>query len=333
MIINRTPFRISFFGGGTDYPFYYHEHGGSVLSTTINHYGYINLRKLPPYFDYKYSLRYSLSETCVDIDGIQHDLARECLRHLEYPHGIEMTYSGDIPASSGIASRSSFCVGFLHALYSLQGKMIGKRRLAADAMHIEREIVGDYVGSQDQVIAAYGGFNLINFDGDGTVEVSPITMTAEGLNKLNDHLLFLYTGVPGRDAKLAANRIKNNPNRLGGLSELKALVDIAIETINSKTDCFDEFGRLLHESWKIKKSLDTEISTNIFDDIYRKALDAGAIGGKLCGAGGGGFFLFYVPMEKQENVLKALEGLLHVPFRFENSGSQVIFFTPNRSYT
>jgi D-glycero-alpha-D-manno-heptose-7-phosphate kinase len=315
-----------------DYPFYYYEHGGSVLSTTINHYGYINLRKLPPYFDYKYSLRYSLNEICADLDCIQHDLARECLSYLEFPYGIEMTYSGDIPASSGIASRSSFCVGFLHALYSLQGKMVSKRRLAVDAMHIERDIVGDYVGSQDQVIASFGGFNLINFATDGTFDIIPVTMSSDRLKKLNDNLLFFYTGIPGRDTKIAADKIKNNRNGLRRLSELKDIVNVATDIINSKTDCFDEFGKLLHESWMLKKSLDRDITNTLFDDMYQKAISSGAIGGKLCGAGSGGFFLFYVPVEKQENVIKALDGLLHVPFRFENSGSQIIFFTPNRHY-
>ena len=332
MIITRTPFRISFFGGGTDYPVYFRKYGGAVLSTAINHYCYITLRKLPPFFDYKYSLRYSLSETSADLDSIRHSTVRECLRFLDYPHAIEMTYSGDIPASSGIASSSSFCVGFLHSLYALQGKMVAKRELATDAIHVEQNMVRENVGSQDQIISAFGGFNRIDFHIDNTFKVTPVIMSSERLNTLNDNLLFFYTRVSRRAPEIAGDLIKNTPNRLRELDALKGIVDSAIRIINSGTSCFDDFGLLLHENWILKKSLSNGISNDNFDDLYGKAIDAGALGGKLCGAGGGGFFLFYVPIDRQQNVIKALNGLLHVPFRFETNGSQIIFFTHSRYY-
>ena len=331
MIINRTPFQISLFGGGTDYPFYYEKNNGSVLSTTINHYGYTSIRTLPPYFKYNYSFRYSISETCKHIDDIKHDIARECLRYLKHSSGIEMTYSGDIPASSGIASRSSFCVGFLHALYSLQGKMISKSKLAIEATRIERENVGDYIGSQEAVMAAFGGFNLIDFNADGSFQVTPITMALDRLRYLNDRLLFFYTGVPVMDSKVAIKEVMEEPSTIKNLSEIKMLVSEAVRNINSGTKCFDDIGRILHESWIIKKKIFQYMSNPILEDIYQKALKAGAIGGKLCGVGGS-FFLFYVPIEKQNEVINALSNFLNVPFNIENSCSQIIFYMPNREY-
>jgi len=329
VIINRTPFRISFFGGGTDYPAYFREFGGSVLSTSINHYCYINLRKLSPYFDYKYSLRYSVTETSCDLEGIKHDTVRECLRFLNFPYPIEMAYSGDIPASSGIASSSSFCVGFLHALYALRGEMVGKRKLATEAIHVEQNMVRENVGSQDQIVSAFGGFNRIDFNPDNTFRVSPVTMSMERLDNLNDNLMFFYTRVSRRATEIAADLIRNTSKHLKELAALKEIVDSALKVINSGTNCFDDFGRLLHENWVLKKSLSNIISNDRFDGLYQKAIGAGALGGKLCGAGGGGFFLFYVPKDRQKDVMKALNGLLHVPFRFEPLGSQIVFFTPD----
>lgn len=327
MIITRTPFRISFFGGGTDYPVYYGDHGGAVLSCTINKYCYVTCRWLPPFFDHRFRLRYRLREEVQEVGEIQHPSVRESLRHLGIDSGIEMVHTSDIPAMSGIGSSSAFTVGFLHALYALQGRMVTKRQLAFDAIHVEQELIGEHVGSQDQVAAAFGGLNRITFGGVNHIMVEPVCVTAEKLQTLQDSLMFFFTGFSRIAETIAKTQIEETPRRIGELDTMKGMVEDAISILNGPCDQLDDFGKLLHESWTLKRSLTTKISSPEIDDIYLAARRAGAVGGKICGAGGGGFMLLYVPKERQAAVKEALRGLLHVPFRLENLGSHVAFYS------
>ena len=327
MVITRTPFRISFFGGGTDYPVYYREHGGEVLSTTINKYCYITCRYLPPFFDYKYRLRYSRSELTNSIEEIEHPSIRECLRYCQIDRGVEIVHTSDIPAMSGIGSSSSFTVGLLQALYALKGEMVTKRRLAHDAIHVEQNIIGEHVGSQDQTAAAFGGFNHIEFGGRcDDVFVQPVILPPEKLHYLQDHLLFYFTGFSRYASEIAAEQIRNTATKTGELTRMREMVSEAMNILCGPVHHYDEFGRLLHESWMLKRGLTQLISTSEMDAIYDVARQAGAVGGKLCGAGGGGFFLFYVPPENQRRVKEALSELLLVPFRFENLAAHVVFY-------
>jgi len=327
MIITRTPFRISFFGGGTDYPVYYEEYGGAVLNTTINKYCYITCRYLPPFFDHKYLIRYSKKEMPQTIDEIQHPSVRECLRFMGIDRGIDLVHTGDIPAMSGIGSSSSFTVGLLNTLYALQGKMVTKRKLAFDAIHVEQNLIGEYVGSQDQVAAAFGGFNKIEFGGSEGIFIQPVTIEEQKLQYLQDRMLFYFTGFSRFASDIAREQVENISQKLKELHAMKAMVDEAIEIINGRIEGLDDFGRLLHEAWNIKKGLSCKISNGQIDQIYNAAIAAGALGGKICGAGGGGFILFFVPPENIEKVKETLKSFLLVPIRFENLGSHVIFYS------
>jgi D-glycero-alpha-D-manno-heptose-7-phosphate kinase len=327
MIITRTPFRVSLFGGGTDYPAYYREHGGTVLSSTINKYCYITCRYLPPFFDHKFRIRYTLREETQEVDEIQHPSVRECLKFVGIDKGIEMAHTSDIPAMSGIGSSSSFTVGFLNALYSIQGKMVTKRKLAFDAIHVEQNLIGEHVGSQDQTAAAFGGFNKIEFGGSDGIFVQPVTIGDEKLLHFQNALLFYFTGFPRYSSEIAKEQIKKIPDNLKALKEMREMVDEAIKALNSHKDFINDFGKLLHESWQLKRGLSPSISNDRIDQIYETAIRAGAMGGKICGAGGGGFILFLVPPEKKQKVKEALKKLMLVPFRFENLGSHVIFYS------
>lgn len=327
MIITRTPFRISFFGGGTDYPVFYREHGGAVLSTTINKYCYITCRYLPPFFDHKFRVRYTKREETQTIDEIVHPSARECLRYVKIDKGVEIIHTGDIPAMSGIGSSSSFTVGFLNALFSLKGIMATKRKLAYDAIHVEQDLIGENVGSQDQVAAAFGGFNRIEFGGSEGIFVQPMTIGQEKFQELQQSLLFYFTRFSRFASDIAADQIKQTPDRHKELGIMREMVDEAVDILNGDHGSIHDFGKLLHESWMLKKSLTNKISNRDIDGIYESARQAGALGGKLCGAGGGGFMLFLVPPEFQPKVKEALKKLLLVPFRFETLGSHVIFYS------
>jgi len=327
MIITRTPFRISFFGGGTDYPAYYEEHGGAVLNTTINKYCYITCRYLPPFFDHKYLIRYSKKEVPQAVDEIQHPSVRECLRFMSIDKGVDLVHNGDVPAMSGIGSSSSFTVGLLNTLYALQGKMVTKRKLAFDAIHVEQNMIREHVGSQDQVAAAFGGFNKIEFGGSEDIFIQPVTIEEEKLQYLQDRMLFYFTGFSRFSSDIAKEQIKQTPHKLKELHSMKEMVGEAIKIIDGRIEALDDFGRLLHETWRIKKGLSTKISNSQIDQIYETAIQAGALGGKICGAGGGGFILFFVSPENIRKVKKALKSFLLVPFRFENLGSHVIFYS------
>ncbi|MFC1789586.1 kinase [Patescibacteria group bacterium] len=325
MIISKTPFRISFFGGGTDYPVWYREHGGAVLSTTIDKYCYINCRYLPPFLNYKYLIRYSLREETQDVFQIKHPSVRECLKFLNIKEGIEMAYTADLPGRSGIGSSASFTTGFLNCLYSLIGKTVSKRQLALDAIHVDRDLIGENVGSQDQTAAAFGGLNKIIFGGEKEIDVQPIIIDQKKMDLLQDHFMFFFTGISRDASNIAAEQIKQTPSKTQELQTMYQMVDESINILNGPIERINDFGKLLNESWKLKRSLTNLITTSEIDDIYEVALGSGALGGKLCGAGGGGFIVLFVPPEAQSKVKERLRRLLQVPFRFDFSGSQIIF--------
>jgi D-glycero-alpha-D-manno-heptose-7-phosphate kinase len=332
MIISRTPFRISFFGGGTDYPAWYRQRGGSVLSATINKYCYVSTRYLPPFFDYTYRIRYTMREETTTIDQIKHPSVRECLRFMQIAHGIEMVHTSDIPAMSGIGSSSAFTVAFLHSLHALKGKVIAKRHLAGDAVHVEQNLLRENVGSQDQVAAAFGGLNRIDFGGTEDFYVTPMTISREKLVALQDHCMLFFTGFSRIANDVAKEQIKNIPQKEAELKTMHQMVDEAVNIINDGDGRITDFGRLLHESWQLKRGLSCKITTGEIDSMYDTARRAGALGGKLCGAGGGGFLLLFVPPERQASVKDALKKLLYVPFKFEHLGSQIIMFSPEDIY-
>lgn len=326
MIISRTPFRISFFGGGTDYPAWYKENSGAVLSTTIDKYCYISCRHLPPFFEFKHRIVYSKYEHINEIDEIVHPAVREVFRFMNVADGLEIHHDGDLPARSGLGSSSSFTVGLLHTLYALQGKMVTKKRLALEAIHIEQDMIKENVGSQDQVIVAFGGLNKIEFSGNHIIEVRPVTISDSRLQEFQEHLMLFFTGFTRIASEIAKDKILKIPHKKKELQELRGMVDEGVNILNGDKGLL-EFGKLLHESWKVKKSLSEKVSNNHIDDIYEKAINSGAIGGKILGAGGGGFILFFVRPEDRERLKNALSPMLFVPFRFDSTGSQIIFYS------
>jgi D-glycero-alpha-D-manno-heptose-7-phosphate kinase len=332
MIISRTPFRISFFGGGTDYPVWYKEHSGAVLATSINKYSYITCRYLPPFFEHKFRIVYSKTETTQTVSEIQHPAVRATLDFMDIKNGVEIHHDGDLPARTGLGSSSSFTVGLVHALYALYGKMVTKRQLALDAIHVEQNILRENVGAQDQTSAAFGGFNKIEFGGSHHIQVNPITLNPVKCHNLQDHLMLYFTGFSRIASEIAGEQIKKTPDKQNELFKMREMVDEAIGILNGSDSDISDFGKLLHESWKIKRSLTDKISTPQIDKIYNDAFKAGALGGKLLGAGGGGFVLFFVEPEFQPAVRKKLNNLLYVPFKFDTTGSQIIYYSPEKNY-
>ena len=327
MIISRTPYRLSFFGGGTDYPQWYLKEEGAVLSVTIDKYCYLSCRYLPPFFNIKHRVVWSHIETVSSIAEILHPAVREGLRYLGFDdsQGVEIQHQGDLPARSGIGSSSSFSVGLVKALTGLKGGMLGKMELARQAMILEQEILKETVGSQDQVAAAFGGLNFIQFLKDGQIEVEPITISSGRVTELEQSLILLYTGTSRLGSEIAKNSTKNFSIRSAELKEMYVMVDKGIEILCGNRP-LEEFGELLHNSWMFKRALSDDISNGTIDEIYQKALDNGAIGGKLSGAGGSGFMLFFVPIPKQANFLSAMKPYLCVPFTFTQSGSSIIYY-------
>lgn len=325
MIITQTPFRMSFFGGGTDFPGFYKEHGGAVISTTFDKYCYVNVRHLPRFFDYATELSYSKIERVKHVDEIQHPAVREAMKYLDM-HELRLTYEADLPARSGLGTSSSFAVGMLNAFYALKGKYADKRKLADDAIYLERVLCNESGGVQDQIAAAFGGLNRINFNADG-YEVNPIIISPERKQQLNKNLMLFFTGFSRFSSDIQVGTQKAMVDKQAQLLEMFRLVDEAEKVLTSKTD-LDEFGRLLDYTWRLKRGISSGISTDSIDGLYAKGMAAGALGGKLLGAGGGGFLLFYVEEDKQESVKKTMEDLLYVPFEFENGGTRVIHYTP-----
>jgi D-glycero-alpha-D-manno-heptose-7-phosphate kinase len=326
MVISQTPYRISFFGGGTDYPTWYRENGGATLSTTIDKYCYISCRYLPPFFEHKHRIVYSLSEEVNEIDEIMHPAAREAFRFMNVERGVEVHHDGDLPARAGLASSSAFTVGMLHALYALSGRMVTKKQLANDAIHVEQELIKENVGSQDQVAAAFGGFNHIEYSHDGSIRVTPIIVDKGRLDDLQNHIMLYFTGFSRLASNIAEEQIRKIPSLGKELSSIQEMVNTAISILGDEYKSIDEFGKLLHESWLLKRGLTSRITNDVIDDIYRAARRAGALGGKLLGAGGGGFMIFFAKPEIQPAIRRELDSLLHVPFQFEASGSQIVFY-------
>ncbi len=329
MIISRTPHRISFFGGGTDYPSWYLEHGGKVLGAAIDKYCYITCRELPPFFKHKHRLAYSKIETVITADEIQHPSVRETLRYLKIERGLEVHHDGDIPARSGMGSSSAFTVGLLKTLYALEGKVITKEKLYKEAIHIEQNLIKENVGSQDQVWAACGGLNTIDFLQNGEIIVEPIIMKEEYLRSFENKFMLFFTGLSRNASVIAQEQIQNTHRNKNELFKMKELVDEAYKILTLGKGDFIDFGRLLNETWQLKRKLSSKITTRDIDDVYETAVKNGAVGGKLCGAGGGGFIVFYVEEENQERVKKALNNFLHVPFKFDFSGSEIIVYKPD----
>ncbi len=332
MIVSRTPFRISLFGGGTDYRAWYEKHGGAVLSATIDKYCYLNCRHLPPFFEHRFRMVYSNIENVRTIDEIIHPAAREILRYMKVDRGVEIHHDGDLPARSGMGSSSSFTVGLLHSLYALRGQIPTKHQLATESIHIEQEILKENVGSQDQVSAAYGGINHISFLPNGEVVVKPLTLARDRVRELNGHLMLFYTGAKRTASDVASSYVQTLGDKEREFTRISAMVDESLDIITKGGD-LRTLGEMLHESWEIKKSLSGRVTNAIVDRVYEAARKAGAVGGKLIGAGGGGFMLLVVEPGRHAEVRAKLHKLVHVPFRFEFSGSQIIFFTPEPDYS
>lgn len=329
MIISRTPFRISFFGGGTDYPAWFQEHGGSVLATSINRYCYITCRFLPPFFEHKSRVVWSKIELVNNQNDVTHPIIREAIKYLEIDEGIEIHHEGDLPARSGLGSSSAAAVGILNALYALRGNMVTKATLAREAIVIEQELLKENVGVQDQIQTAFGGLNRIDIARDGSFQVRPVVINEARTRDLEHHMLLFYTGVSRDASSVAADQISAIPRRTDELHEIQNLVDTATEILTSNADLTD-FGRLLHEAWLLKRSISDKIAPAFVDEIYDRAIRAGASGGKLLGAGGGGFMLFIVRPDLHNQVLSALSELLVVPVELDRAGSQIIFYDPPR---
>jgi len=332
MIITRTPLRVSFFGGGTDYPVWYQENGGAVLSTAIDKYCYVTCRKLPPFFDYRSRISYSKVENVSTNEAIEHPAVRGCLQFMGVREGVEIHHVADLPARTGLGTSSAFTVGLLLGLYALGDRMRDKHALAHDAIHVEQKVLGETVGAQDQVAAAYGGFNHITFQVDNSIQVEPMLAAADRLAELQSHMALFFTGFARTASEIAQEQVKETPKRKTELTTMFQMVDEAVDIVSNSHRQIREFGSLLHESWNLKRSLTGKITNRDIDEIYEAGRDAGAIGGKLLGAGGGGFMLFFVPPERREALILRLRKLLCVPFAFSNRGSHVVVYEPEASY-
>ena len=325
MIISRTPLRISFFGGGTDYPSWYKKNKGLTISTTINKYSYITVRELPPFFKYKHRIQYYLREEVKSFKDIKHPVIREATQLLKIKKGLEIVHNADLPARSGLGSSSTFTVGLLNALNSFQNKMLTKRELALGAINLEQNIIGEAVGSQDQTIAAFGGFNLIEYDKTRTFQVKEIIIPENRLQRFQENLILCFTGFSRTAEKIAKKQIDGIYGKEGNYHQMVAIANYALDTIVNENKPLSDIGKLLNEQWLLKKSLSNSISNPKIDEIYNTAIKAGALGGKLLGAGGGGFMIFYAKKRHQKKIIESLKDKLIVPFRFEKTGSQIIY--------
>lgn len=330
MIISRTPFRVSFLGGGTDYPVWYEQHGGAVLASTIDKYCYITCRHLPPFFEHKSRIVYSSIENVFRNDEIRHPAVREALRTMGIREGMEIHHDGDLPARSGLGSSSSFTVGLLHSLFALKRTMPTKMQLAVEAIKLEREILAESVGSQDQISASFGGFNKIEFLRDGRIVVNPVIIDNRRLESFQRHLLLFFTGLSRSASEIAAEQIRQTASKETELARMQGMVDEGLAILTG-AGSLDDFGRLLDEAWALKRRLTDKIATPEINAIYDAALSAGALGGKLLGAGGGGFMLIFARPSDHARIRFRLKELLAVPFKFETGGSQIIFYEPNMS--
>jgi len=333
MIISRTPFRISLFGGGTDFPAWYREHGGLVVSATINKYCYLNVRYLPPFFTYTHRIRYTEQEYVSSVDEIKHPSARECIRYMGITDGLEVQHNSDVPAMSGLGSSSAFTVGLLHALYGLTGRIAGKRQLATQAIDVEQHWIKECVGSQDQVAVAFGGVNTIAFGPGDQFDVAPLLLGPTALTALESHLLLCFTGFQRNGPDMAADLLRNLPKHNAELADITHIAAQAFDVLGRQPLDIPELGRLLDAQWQLKRRLSALIATPVIMESYETGMRTGAYGAKLLGAGGGGFMLFLAPPERHAAIREALAPLLFVPFRFEMGGSRIIYYTPSEPYS
>jgi D-glycero-alpha-D-manno-heptose-7-phosphate kinase len=331
MVITRTPYRISFFGGGTDYPAWYRENGGAVLGTAIDKYCFITCRYLPPFFEHRLRLVYSKIEDCQRAADIQHPVVRTVLGMLGVERGLEIHHDGDLPARSGMGSSSAFTVGFLRAICGLLGRLTSQQQLAEEAIHVEQDLIGETVGAQDQIFASFGGFNFIEFKRDGSFRVEPVTLPKDRLDALSASLMLFYTGLRRTASEVAASYVVDIGARRKQLTRMRQMVDEGIKILGGNGS-LDAFGDLLDEAWRLKRSLSGLVSNTQVDEIYAEARRGGALGGKLLGAGGGGFVLFYVPSDCRQQVKERLRDLIWVPIQFDTNGSQIIFYSPSQDY-
>jgi D-glycero-alpha-D-manno-heptose-7-phosphate kinase len=329
MIISRTPFRISLFGGGTDYPAWFCEHGGAVVGTAIDKYCYLTVRRLPPFFEHRSRIVYSQVELVREVAEISHPAVRAILTEIGMHEGLEIHHDADLPARSGLGSSSSFAVGLLHALHALNSTMISKRDLAREAIHIEQDVLKENVGSQDQLWATYGGFNRIDFFPDGTYSVSPLILDAARRDEILRSTMLFFTGFSRFASDFAKDQVANMKNRTSQLRMIRSMVDSAVDILVDKKTSINELGKLLHDSWRLKRELADSVSNREIDEIYDAGREAGAIGGKLLGAGGGGFMVFLVEPEKREQVRERLKKLIHVNVGFDNDGSKIMLYQPD----
>ena len=329
MIISKTPFRISFFGGGTDYPEWYHENGGSVLATTIDKYCYISCRHLPPFFEHKHRIVYSKIESVKTTEEIQHPVVRAVLSNLSITDGLEIHHDADLPARSGLGSSSSFTVGLINVLNALKGLQISKQDLAKQATYIEQEVLKETVGSQDQVLAAFGGFNRIDFHPDDSFNISPVIINKDLVGQLQSHMLLFFTGLSRFSSDIARDKVSNFTNRFQELTQIKEMVDEGMSILQNPSTPIMDLGKLMHESWKLKRSLSVKVSTPKIDEIYEAGIKAGATGGKILGAGGGGFILFFAEPKNHKKIREHLKSLVHVAFHFDDVGSKIVVYEPN----
>lgn len=326
MIITQTPFRMSFFGGGTDLESYFKEYKGAVISTTFDKYCYVNVRHLPRFFDYSTELSYSKTERVISIDDIQHPAIRNAMKMLKMEE-IRLTYEADLPARSGLGTSSSFAVGMLNAFYALKGIYADKKKLADEAIYLERVLCNEAGGWQDQIAASFGGFNRIDFSEDG-YEVTPLIISPKRKRNLNDNLMMFFTGFTRFSSDVQKANALDKKDKVKQLQEMFSLVSEAQSVLTDNNRDLNDFGKLLDVTWKLKRSTGSAVTTSSIDALYEKGIKAGALGGKLLGAGGGGFLVFYVPKENQSAVKEAMKDLLYIPFEFENGGTRVIYFAP-----
>jgi len=327
MIISRTPFRVSLFGGGSDYPEWYRKYGGKILGTSIDKYCYISCRYLPSFFSHKYRIVYSKVENTNKIEEIKHPSVREVLKAMSFKVGVEIHHDGDLPAKSGLGSSSAFTVGLIHALTALKQKTISKRELAEQAVHFERNVLKENVGSQDQVLTAYGGLNVVEFNKDDSINISPLILNKERLEDLQHHMMLFFTGFQRVASKIAKHHIDNLEPRKRDIQIMQQMVDEAIELLQHGS--LTDFGRLLDENWEFKKkSTKGKVTTHELDTIYKNAKRAGAFGGKILGAGGGGFMLIFASPERIGSISKILKDLTRVPIKFDFQGSKIVVYEP-----
>jgi D-glycero-alpha-D-manno-heptose-7-phosphate kinase len=332
MIVTTTPYRISFFGGGTDYRGWFEEHGGQVLAGSINRYCHLSCRNFPPFFEFKYRVVWSEIEKVNDTRDIQHPAVRAAIEYMELEQGLEIHHNGDLPARAGLGSSSSFAVGILHAFHALKGEMVSKTQLANEAIYLEQILLQENVGIQDQITAAFGGFNTVNIDPGGNFQVNPIPIAPGRLRELESHLMLFYTGISRTASEIAKQQIEAIPDKTPTLHEMAAMVPQAVDVLTGGGD-IKEFGRMLHETWLLKRSITPSISNSEIDELYNNARAAGAIGGKLLGAGGGGFVAIFAEPEMRQSVLDALSNYLVVPFEFEQGGSRITVYEPEQYST